>query len=159
MLCYLLDGYNIINKIEEFSGKQLSVKRELLIRFIIREKPQGSYKNKVVVVFDGNPEVGFSKYENLKEYNIEIIFSSFTKADEKIKQIIKNAKNPKNFVVVTDDKEIRHYVSYYKAKVMPVKEFLGKAKISKIKTQDDKSELSESELKKINEELKKKFRI
>ncbi|MEM4368155.1 MAG: NYN domain-containing protein, partial [Candidatus Anstonellales archaeon] len=63
MPCYLLDGYNIINQIEDFSAKTLSIKRELLIKFLIRKKPQGSYKNKVIVVFDGNNEIFLSQHE------------------------------------------------------------------------------------------------
>lgn len=158
MPCYILDGYNIINQIEDFSAKTLSIKRELLIKFLIRKKPQGSYKNKVIVVFDGNNEIFLNQHEVLKDYNIEIIFSSTT-ADEKIKDIVKNLKAPQNFIVVTDDKEIKFYVRYYKAKVMSVKEFIAKTKIGKIKIQNDKMEISENELKKINEELKEKFHI
>lgn len=160
MTCYILDGYNIINQIEEFFNQSLAHQRELLIKFLIQKKPQGSYKNKVVIIFDGNKEVGFNKYENLKSYNIEIIFTTYQTADEKIKQIAKTLKNPKDFVVVSDDKEIRNYVRYYGVKVLSVKEFIKKD--NKPKSQHkvkEKFDFCDKEFQQINYEIKKKFNI
>ncbi|MCS7151724.1 MAG: NYN domain-containing protein [Endomicrobia bacterium] len=75
MFCYILDGYNIIKQSEKFAAKDLFTQRNLLIKFLIKHKPQGSYKNKVIIVFDGNPDVQYRGYNNLKNYNIEIIFN------------------------------------------------------------------------------------
>lgn len=159
MVCYILDGYNIIHQIAEFSNKTLACKRELLIKFLIQKKPQGSYKNKVIVVFDGNPEVFARKYEKIKNYNIEIIFSSDQTADEKIKQIVNNLKNPGNFAVVTDDKEIKYYANYYGVRVLSVKEFMKTGRTKPSRYENEKLNMSESEIRKINEELRKKFKI
>lgn len=161
MVCYILDGYNIINQIDEFLNTPLVYQRELLIKFLVQRKPQGSYKNKVVIIFDGNPEVGVCKYENLRSYNIEVIFTSYQTADDKIKQIVKNLKDPKNFVVVTNDKEIRYYVRYYGVKVLSVEEFI-KIKSTKVKQKhfsEEKSQISSEDIQKINNEIKQKFNI
>jgi predicted RNA-binding protein with PIN domain len=49
-MIYLLDGYNITKQIKILLGKELKQQRDWLIETLIKAKPQGSYKNKVIVV-------------------------------------------------------------------------------------------------------------
>ncbi|MEN3013473.1 MAG: NYN domain-containing protein [Endomicrobiia bacterium] len=164
MPCFILDGYNIIKGSEKFYAKDISLRIEKLIRFLIEQKPQGSYKNKVVVVFDGSPQISYSNYINLKSYNIQIIFSYSQTADEKIKKIAETTKNPKDFIVVSDDKEIVYYVKYCGLRVLSVKEFIKEHKQSKKFSYrklkgEDKFNCPVEELNDITKELKEKFKI
>ncbi len=104
-MIYILDGYNIVKQVEQLENKELKVQRDWLIKILIEKKPQGSYKNKVLVIFDGKYEVGVGKCFKFKNYNIEVYFTSLNSADDEIKKIVKNAKNKKEIVVVSDDKE------------------------------------------------------
>jgi len=152
---YIIDGYNIVKQLPQFIGKKLKEGRDYLIKFLKEKRPQGSIKNKVTVVFDGHSDI-FSPRENLKNYNIEIIFTRDEIADDKIKKLVKKSQNPRDIVVVTDDKDLRHSVSLLGAGVLYVREFMkyNKKKNDKIFTQS-KTKLPPEEQFKITEELKK----
>lgn len=155
MVHYIIDGYNIVKQLPQFIGKKLKEGRDYLIKFLKEKRPQGSIKNKVTVVFDGHSDI-FSPRENLKNYNIEIIFTRDEIADDKIKKLVKKSQNPRDIVVVTDDKDLRHSVSLLGAGVLYVREFMkyNKKKNDKIFTQS-KTKLPPEEQFKITEELKK----
>jgi predicted RNA-binding protein with PIN domain len=162
-MIYILDGYNIVKQVEQLENKELKVQRDWLIKILIEKKPQGGYKNKVLVVFDGKYEIGVGKCFKFKNYNIEVYFTSLNSADDEIKKIVKNAKNKKEIVVVSDDKEVCRFVSYYGAKVLGVKEFLSR--INKNVRQksntvsQDKMGISFEDMEEINKEIKKYFNI
>jgi len=121
-LHYLLDGYNITNQISTLSSKDPEEQRMGLVRQVEQLRPQGSLRNKVTIVFDGQP--GF--LSQCKSSCADVIFSDGESADEKIKRIVVAAKNKKSIVVVTDDRSIQYAVRSQGAKVSPVKEFLAK---------------------------------
>ncbi|MCS7151723.1 MAG: hypothetical protein NZ928_05015 [Endomicrobia bacterium] len=74
--------------------------------------------------------------------------------------MVRNLKNRKEVVVVSDDKEIIYYVRYYGVKVLSVKKFIKDKEVSTSKNYlDEKSSVSSDKLKEINEEIKKKFGI
>ena len=123
-LHYLLDGYNIIHKIPGLDSKKLESQRENLIYLIQARSPQGSRKNAVTIVFDGQP--GFGGFDIAAKYP-RVIFTSGETADDRIKKIVEQAKNKKNIVVVSDDKEIQFYVRSLGAKIMAVADFLSMA--------------------------------
>ena len=154
MVHYIIDGYNIVKQLPQFIGKKLKEGRDYLIKILKEKRPQGSIKNKVTVVFDGHSDI-FSPTENLKNYNIEIIFTRDEIADDKIKKLVKKSQNPRDIVVVTDDKDLRRSVSLLGAGVIYVKEFMKykKKKDDNILTQS-KTKLPPEEQFKITEELK-----
>ncbi|MFN3966639.1 MAG: NYN domain-containing protein [Endomicrobiia bacterium] len=155
MVHYILDGYNIVKQLPQFIGRKLKEGREYLIKVLKENRPQGSARNKVTVVFDGAPDVSYPS-ENLKNYNIEIIFTTNEIADEKIRKLVKKSPNPGNVVVVSDDKDLRRSVRILGAEVLYVREFMKykKKKDDKVLTQT-KTKLSPEEQFKITEELKK----
>ncbi len=161
MTWYIIDGYNLINKIENLQNKQLKDKREYFINLLINRK---SYKNnKLTVVFDGKHEVVYSTNKQLlKEYNIEIIFTEFETADEKIKKIVEKYKNPKEIVIITDDKEIQYYVRYYGCRILNSNEFFNRLN-SKVKNDTLEKPhtklLSKEEENSINQEIKKIYKL
>jgi len=92
-MIYLLDGYNITKRIEILLGKELKQQRDWLIETLIKAKPQGSYKNQVIVVFDGKYELSSGEdFRKLDYYNIKVIFTSFSSADDEIKKLVEKAK-------------------------------------------------------------------
>ncbi len=149
-LQYILDGYNIINQVN-FPRTGLPDERLKLIRFIEKFRPQGSRSNKVIIVFDGHKNV-FS-YPGRPE--LKIVFSGAESADEWIKGYIERVSRPRECIVITDDKEIKFFVRAVGAKVVPVQEFINKAK-KKIKpVKEEKKTLPYDKAYKITRELEK----
>lgn len=91
----------------------------------------------------------------LDDGNIKVIFSRNESADLRIKKIAELVANPKNLIVVSDDKEISFFIKSCGAKSISVEEFLGsKDKAGKLSVLSEE-ELTYSQMHKINEELKK----
>jgi predicted RNA-binding protein with PIN domain len=152
----------------ELTGKSLRSGRDGLVRFIRTKKPQG--KNEVTVVFDGksdirNPQRATADINPVRNTNylqknkisngVKIIFTKEVSADEKIKQLVEKSPRPNQIVVVTDDKEIRYCVRPCGAKVISVREFIGKVTEDKGKRSIEKTLLSSEEESKITKELEK----
>ena len=147
-LHYILDGYNIINQVR-FARLKLKDGRGNLIRFIEKFRPQGSRSNKVTVVFDGKKDV----FSSLPRSEVKVVFSSDESADEWIKRYIERVSQPKQFVVVSDDREIKFFVRTLGAKVLSVKEFMSKVKRKPSSLEKDKEPLSSDKAYKITREL------
>ncbi len=101
---------------------KLEDERQYLVYLIELNQPQGSLKNQVTIVFDGRS--GF--WSGPSSSSVRIIFSDTESADNKIKKIIAESFTPKNFVVITDDRDIRYAVRAMGAALMSVKDFLKK---------------------------------
>lgn len=174
-LHFVIDGYNLIkqaripNRInglaplainpEQGLRVNLEDSRAALIRFLKIYRPQGSKGNQVTVVFDGkenNYPAGQISGAIYQYSGIRVIFSQGECADDKIKELVQHSKNPKNIVVVTNDREIRDFVKQLKAQVKTIEEFLVKFNSSKTKEiPDAKIILSPVETARITEEMKK----
>lgn len=151
-LHFILDGYNIIKRSDFLETQVLKDARRDLVRFIGEKKPCGSSNNKVTVVFDGNNDFNPLCLDNKIT---EVIFTSDTNADERIKKMVKDSKNPRRIVVVSDDREIQFAVRSYGAHVTSVSEFIQKGNPPiKIPQNPPKIELSYQQIAKINQELK-----
>jgi predicted RNA-binding protein with PIN domain len=151
-LHYILDGYNIIKNSHFRKIKNLKDQRLGFIKMLKENKRLGK-KTNITVVFDGKKEIDFT-YP--KDETIEIIFTRDETADDWIKRKIKNLKDKKELIVVTDDKEIALFVRACSVSHMGVKEFFKKL-LPKEFNHDEliKPELSYTEVVKINEELRK----
>lgn len=151
---YIIDGYNVLKQLPDLEGRPLKNGRAGLIRYFEIYRPQGSIKNKVTIVFDGKSEVNLPAQQKLEKTNVEIIFSQDETADEKIKRMVSRLPNPKQVVVVTDDKELGQGVRLCGVKVVPVKE-IARKKIHPPdeKTFKTKTTLSEEESEKLTREL------
>lgn len=131
---------------------KLEDQRRCLIRFIERCAPQGSPKNRVTIVFDGDLEV----FGGMASPTVKIIFSRGESADDRIKKAVAQAENAKNIVVVTDDKEICCAVRALGAKTSGVRAFLGKAKSRREEGRDaDGKYIPKSDELKITSEMEK----
>ena len=139
-LQYLLDGYNIIHQIPNLSLEKLEVQRETLLKLISVYAPQGSFKNKVTVVFDGQAGISYPAATT----STHVIFSRDESADDVIKRCVDESQNSKNMIVVTDDRSVQYAVRALGAKVMSVKDFLSKIKTVKSKATKETKYISKS---------------
>lgn len=87
-------------------------------------QPQGSFKNRVTVVFDGQAGI----WGGERGAPVEVVFSKAESADEVIKRIVAGAENKKNIVVVTDDRDIQYAVRSHGAKVKTPADFFARAR-------------------------------
>jgi len=126
--------------------------RFALIQFLRAEKPCGSAKNKVTIIFDG-----YSSETNLRGLEFEVIFSCETSADERIKRIVESEHSPRNLIIVSDDRQIRDFVKLCGAVSLGIAEFITPP-VKKTFSHDpdlSKADLTFDAARKINEELKK----
>ncbi|MDD5108652.1 MAG: NYN domain-containing protein [Candidatus Omnitrophica bacterium] len=157
-LQYIIDAYNLINHPRFRPQKQSINIQYSLADFIRFNKLSGSKNNEVILVFDGYPPAG---REIPEEANLTCVFSQKKEADELIKKIVENSSQPRNIIVVTDDKEVQIMSKFLHARVSSVEEFIcGKEnkKIICAKISDAGDlKLTYSAMQKINAELKKKW--
>jgi predicted RNA-binding protein with PIN domain len=105
-------------------SQKLEDQRNALIKFLEISRPQGSLENRVTVIFDGKVDV----YGSTSSSSVKIIFARGHSADDEIRQIVEDAANKKNIVVVTNDRGIQYAVRVNGAKVVSVQDFLAKAR-------------------------------
>jgi len=135
----------------------------MLLELIRVKRLAGSQRNKITVVFDGYPNPGgiFGSFEN-KE-GPDVIFSRKETADERIKNMVQHYPKTRDVIVVSDDKEIKFFIASCGAKAMGVEEFFGmsKEKLRRKEEQEEalKPEITYSQMREINEELKKIWQI
>lgn len=144
MLVYIIDGFNVIHKIPELKTS-LSPQKDL-IAYIKRKRLTGSKNNRVVVVFDGKPDL------TLGEKDFEVFFSQDRTADDVIKEKVSRMKNKRQVLVVTDDREIVSRVKNEGAAVLRVSDFI-KTKPKKCK--DEGKDISYKLQHQITEELRR----
>lgn len=101
---------------------EIDQQRLYLVREIEKYRPHGSSRNLVTLIFDGRP----GRAQPIQSSVVSVKFSYDMTADDQIKNAVDSAKNAKNFIIITDDREIQYSVRANGAKVMPVKEFLSK---------------------------------
>lgn len=152
-LQYVVDGYNVIRHASFSPSKKIKDQKYSLVEFIKNNRLCGSLKNKVIIVFDGYPDTGYSQDF---QCDFEVRFSRDTNADNVIKKMLENELNPRNTLVVSDDREIKFFIRSLGAKPVSVEEFLKKSEGKGIdKNETLKMDLNYTQMHDINEELKK----
>jgi len=118
----------------------------------------GSAKNRTILVFDGYPPPAQAI---IKEGSLVCMFSRRLQADELISRLVEESAQPRNIVVVSDDKGVQMAARLFHARVCAVEEFIcGKNSVSKhalVHQDSEESKVSYSNMQKINAELKKKW--
>ncbi|MDD5613490.1 MAG: NYN domain-containing protein [Candidatus Omnitrophica bacterium] len=146
MQCYLLDGYNVLKKLEDLTNGSAKESRKSLINLIATARPQG--KNDLIVVFDGHGEEACSCGK------IKILFSRNITADEYIIGILKKDVRNKYYRLVSDDKELQFKAKNYGADIIPVSDFVASCFKRKAKYSiGDKERLRSADIGRINKEL------
>ncbi len=147
MLWYIIDGWNLVNKIKEV--KLSPSPSEALITYIRVNKLTGSRNNKVSIVFDGR--CSFTRVFS----EFEIIYSEEKSADDVIKEMVSKAKQKKIIVVVSDDRSIVEAIKRAGANSLSTGDFLDKRKKKQSKSESIGKDISYSLQREITEELKK----
>lgn len=85
-----------------------------------------------------------------------VVFSRSESADRRIKKLIELIPNPKNVIVVSDDKEVKFFAKSCRASTESVEDFLSaQKKLARKVARAPEAEISYTQMHKINEELKK----
>ncbi|MCM8813680.1 MAG: NYN domain-containing protein [Candidatus Omnitrophica bacterium] len=116
---YIVDGYNAAHRDGAVSGQSLAVVRQALVRRIENNRPYGSRRNTVTVVFDGRPDLPREE----RAAAVRVLFSRQESADALIRRMVEAAPQPRLLVVVTDDREVMYACRAAGAQVMPVARF------------------------------------
>jgi predicted RNA-binding protein with PIN domain len=97
-----------------------------LVKIIQEKRLTGSRNNRVTIVFDGKENYHLDSPGDKQQ--VKIIFSCQETADEVIKRIVSKSANPKQTVVVTNDRSIAYFIRSLGTKVISVSDFLNKPK-------------------------------
>jgi len=124
-LTYIVDGYNLIKRTPCFDHDELRSARSALFSYLECYRPHGSLKNKLMVVFDSKGDC----FAYREKRSFEVIFTNGETADEKIKSIVSQNRQPKEIVVVTDDKQLKLSVRSCGAQVLACEEFFKKGRL------------------------------
>lgn len=81
-------------------------------------------RNDVTVVFDGSQDVCGGNLHG----QTRVLFSKGESADDLIKRLVTDALRPTEMIVVTDDRDLAHYVGVLGAGVWSVDAFVAQAK-------------------------------
>lgn len=120
---FLVDGYNVIHKVPELvpqAGKLLEDSRDGLIRFIVEQRPHGSLRNSITVVFDGSESVCALPVPG----EVRVLFSRGETADDLIKRLIEESANPREMVLVSDDRDLQFHARAHAVDVWGVERFV-----------------------------------
>ena len=120
----LLDGYNVLQQMPALSGLKLEDGRRGLVRFLEANRPQGSFRNSVTIVFDGKDDIWGDDSTSL----VRVLFSHGETADDQIKRMVKDAASPGEIVLVTDDRDLGYFCRTHGAQIWSVAQFLAQAR-------------------------------
>ncbi|MFH0877556.1 MAG: NYN domain-containing protein [Candidatus Omnitrophota bacterium] len=136
-LVYIVDGYNAMKRSGRFDHRTLKEDRAAFLSYLDHRRPQGSARNRLVVVFDGRPDVfGFAT----TQYS-EVVFTKGESADEKIKELVSQSVGVRQIVVVTDDRALGYSVRNLGARIMGTGDFLlGPPKRSAVRHKGDQGD-------------------
>ncbi len=154
-LLYILDGYNVLMrwKAQYVDSESIETGRQKLIQFLETQRPQGSPRNQIMVVFDGRSDV-LGDWRQSPSGTIRVIFTEDISADEKIIQLVERQSQPTQVVVITDDRGLSQRIRQLGARVTSVQGFMVKKSGQKRGT-EDKIQLEPEVAKRITEELTK----
>ncbi len=121
---FLVDGYNVMYRLPgrgPAAGRTLEDGRAALIGFIRECRPQGRGADILTVVFDGREDVAGLHAEP----GTRVVFTRATSADDKIRDMVEDAPDPRRVICVTDDRELALACAHRGAEVWTVARFLG----------------------------------
>lgn len=121
MVHILIDGYNLIAKMEGISGN-LEAQRERFIRTLSKYRAQKPHA--ITIVFDGE-KGGWITESHERLMGINITFSKLgEKADDIIKKMVK--EHEEDYTVITSDKEVASFAESCGHTAIPSEEFIPK---------------------------------
>jgi len=150
---YIIDGYNALHAMRRWEDLSREAKRLAFLRYLDESRPTGSDRNTVIVVLDGYA----AALRGIRLSLVQLVFSGGQEADAVIKERVADLRNPRDAVVVTDDRGLRAAVRSYGAQVMSCGEFfhLKQRKLDR----RGAGKLGASSSESINNELKKLWKL
>lgn len=130
---YLIDGNNFLGHISPSSLRDPRSRKNLISRLLVFQKRK---RTRVLVVFDGTPDLDSSDKKHQKKKFSIIYPPPGEKADGTIKEIISTQTDLRRFFVVSSDREIRSFARAKGAKSLSSKEFSRELKAA---LKEDKS--------------------
>lgn len=124
---FLLDGYNILRQMPGNDTLSLEDGRRHLIRFIQDARPQGSARNSVTLVFDGQEGICFPDFSS----GVQVIFSKGESADDVIKRLVEDSLSARDIILVTDDRDLLYFCRTLGAGIWSVAQFLAQGRKTK----------------------------
>ena len=151
MLHFIIDGYNLINRIPHISKKPLALQREYLINLISGFKFTMSRRNKVTVVFDGKEDVYSCP---LVQKPVKVIFSKGLDADSLIKDMVGRERCAGQLIVITDDKGLIAGIRGRGAQHKSTEDFLKDIYRKQADIEPDNFKIGTKQMRQINQEIK-----
>jgi predicted RNA-binding protein with PIN domain len=125
---YLIDGYNLIGKINIISFSDIN-KEQKLIDFISHNV--SNIKDRFTLVFDGkNIYEPFGSKTKAGKFT-SIFTPNDQSADDYILDYIKNKKNLSGLTIISSDREITTYAKYKRALYCKSEDFIKKLLLNK----------------------------
>ncbi len=110
----------------QLSSLKLEDGRRGLVRFLEANRPQGSLRNSVTVVFDGKEDIWGGESPAAAE--VRVLFSKGESADDLIKRMVEGVDRAGETVLVTDDRDLGIYCKAHGARLWSVAQFLAQAR-------------------------------
>lgn len=121
---YIIDGNNLIGSSPDMSLEESGVRQK--ITHMVR-KFQQNRNNKVIVVFDGEPE-GTSHRQEMGPKFLVMYPRYGQSADDEIKHILDSYNDFRDVVLITSDRELKSYARKLGARTVNSIEFYFKLK-------------------------------
>ena len=143
MLHFIVDGYNVLHKTDMAPGADIEYLRDGFVHDVRCFLNSMKGRNKATVVFDGSPRC-FTPVKNTDPY-VKVIFSVDEEADDVIVRLSAGSKQPKNIIVVTDDRKVKDKVKQYGTQLISSSEFIRKLRSAPLKkcSKEEKEVLSD----------------
>lgn len=128
---FLIDGYNLMKKMQLPKCHEFEEERNEFLLELKRFSMMQSQRNMITVVFDGSPR--YMHYQDLSKDNISVRFSLDVEADDIIIEKVENAQNPKQLVIVTEDRRIINAVKDFGVRILKSSDFISQLAQKKLK--------------------------
>jgi predicted RNA-binding protein with PIN domain len=118
-LHYFIDGYNLLHTVHAWDRLPKAEKIQRLIAWLEEKGASGSARNRVVIVFDGYAV----PLKPGRSTGPRVVFSEDNDADSVIKEQVDGLSNPRDAVVITNDRAIQKWVRGAGAAVLSCEDF------------------------------------
>ena len=159
----VIDGYNCMRRAGTFEAaldRSLESARDAFVGYVRGYRARNAAFGEVIIVFDGTGNRGLAKAQ--KDGGVTIIFSRFGEsADEAIKLFVGRNINSHKITVVSDDNYVTNNARAYGAEVLSCRGFMKTAEPRRKARPNglDEKAIDAGTADKINEELKREWRI
>ena len=150
---FILDGYNVLHSTDRWADIPLGKRREHFLHFLDESGLVGAERNTITVILDGFA----APLRGIRLGRVGLIFSGKQDADTAINERVRALPNPKDAVVVTNDKDLQRAVRHAGAQIMTCENFLQLKKKSSSPAHSKKVESDSAES--INAELKRAWNL